>query len=696
MAKTAMSATTNPYLIAVHCAACGHTMPPDIALLRCEACGGDWLNADYDIEAVAALWPGALQGRESTMWRYAEMLPLGSDHRVTMGEGWTPLLHARRLGEALGHPGIYMKDERQSPTSSFKDRQAALSVSAMSALGVTECVLASTGNAAAAYAAYCARAGIKLWVFLTSRVPAPKMREAALYGAEVIKISGTYDNAKQVAADFAARRGLFLERGAKSVIGKESMKLIAYEIAEQMGWRAPDWYIQAVSGGIGPIGVWKGFEELHRLGLIDHLPKMAIIQAEGCAPMVEAFRAGKEKADPVTPRTAITVLATGDPGPAYTHLREAVRQTGGTMAAVSDEAAFQSLRHLAQMEGLSVEPAAAVAFAGMEKLLREGVIAPDEVVAVNASGHTLLVETFIIGDQFAVDVELQSALAEQWGLPEEGLDAALEYLDERITTVVVIDDNPTDCRLIRRLLQRHKSYRIFEAYTGHEGLDLIRARRPGLIVLDLGLPDIDGLEILEMLKQEPEMARIPVVVITGKSLGPQEQNRLEGQIVSAWQKGSFSTRDLAEHIILTLGDRAENRIRAHTEDGAADSDVPLVMVVDDNPLDSRLLRRSLEQTGGCRIVEVHDGRQAVGLIQEHSPALIILDLMMAGMSGFEVLEQIPTDIPVIVVSAKELTTEERTLLENRARSLWRKGNVDRALLQRDVRRTLGNKRGGNE
>ena len=159
--------------------------------------------------------------------------------------------------------------------------------------GLKEAVIASTGNAGVAYAAACARAGIKLWVFMTSMVAPEKLREVALYGAEVIKVSGTYDQTKTIAAEFAKRRGLHLDRGASSLPSRESMKTIAYEIVEQLGWKAPSWYIQAISGGLGPMGVYHGFKELFDMGLIDHIPSLAVIQVEGCAPMVQAFIAGK-------------------------------------------------------------------------------------------------------------------------------------------------------------------------------------------------------------------------------------------------------------------------------------------------------------------------------------------------------------------------------------------------------------------
>ncbi len=164
------------------------------------------------------------------------MLPIRDDeHIVSLGEGWTPLIRAHNLGLMLGHDNIYIKDERQGPTGSFKDRQASIAISAMKEAGIKEAVVASTGNVAIAYSAYGARAGIKMWVFVTSSVPADKMREVALYGSEVIKVAGTYDQCKQVAADFAANKGIFLDRGIKGIAAKEAMKTMSYEIAEQLG-----------------------------------------------------------------------------------------------------------------------------------------------------------------------------------------------------------------------------------------------------------------------------------------------------------------------------------------------------------------------------------------------------------------------------------------------------------------------------
>ena len=539
----------------LQCARCGYSEPFTRPLERCPQCDGDWLDVVYDYPRVARTWQRELPRRPQTMWRYRELLPLRDDaHRLSLGEGGTPLLRASNLAMMLGCSDLYIKDERQGPTGSFKDRQAALAISVMKELGVTEAVLASTGNVAISYAAYSALAGIKIWAFLTSLVPAEKMREVAIYGAKVVKVTGTYDQTKQVAADFAKRRGLYLDRGIRSIAARESMKTVAFEIAEQLAgylgpgatpWRAPDWYIQAVSGGLGPVGVWKGFEELLRMGLIDRMPRLACIQAEGCAPMVHSFAKGLEKAEPVLhPRTRIITVATGDPGPAYTFLARVIRQHGGAFEAVSDEDAFRAIHVLAKLEGISMEPAAGIAFAGLFKLLSEGVIRRDEVVVVNCSGHTFPVEKHLLGEDWVQTVEAPARAP----APEEGLLGSLESLGRNVRRVAILEDDPGARRLLRRILQARGPYQIFEAENGREGLELIRRERPDLILLDLMMPEIDGFGVLEVLQSEEELQEIPVIVVTAKELTADERARLSGHIQALLQKGVFTDDELLREI----------------------------------------------------------------------------------------------------------------------------------------------------
>jgi len=687
---------------AVGCLECGHAMAPDLHAARCDACGGPWLDARYDYSALPADWPARLAARPTSMWRYRELLPFPDDLcAVSMGEGWTPLTPADRLAGELGYRELWIKDERQQPTGSFKDRQASATVSALMAQGVDELVLASTGNAAAAYAAFCARAGIKLWVFLTSSVPAEKMRELGLYGAEVVKITGTYDQAKDIAADFAARRGIVFDRGAKAIPGKESMKTIAFEIAEQLGWRAPDWYVQAVSGGIGPLGVLKGFIELQRVGLIDRVPKVAVVQSAGCAPMVEAWQQGAAKATPVQPDTLITVLATGDPGLAYTMIKQACDSLGGAMVAVGDGDAFRAMRRLARTEGFSVEPAASVAFAGLEKLREAGHIGPDGTVVINCSGHTFSAEKHALEDRYVLHLDVAMSLADRD--KPEGLVAALRQLDEQVTTVVVIDDNPHDSRLVSRLLARYKDYRVFEAHNGPDGIDLVRQRRPDLVVLDLTMPEMDGFSILTELKRDPRTREVPVMIVSAKALEPAERAFLERHTASIWEKGSFSAAELVRHVVTMLGGQLDHPDAPLTTtprqiaDGVmevfGELDRRRILVVDGNTIDARLLRRLFEARQRFEVIEAHSAAQALDTVERHAPDLVILDLALPDTSGEALLADLRRHaktrrIPVIVVSPKDIDPQRRAMLAAQADSVWSKETLDRSSLLAHVETIL--------
>ena len=331
------------------------------------------------------------------------------------------------------------------------------------------------------------------------------------------------------------------------------MKTIAYEIVEQLGWRVPDWYIQAVSGGLGPLGVYQGFKEMYAMGLINQIPKLGIIQADGCAPMVNAFKSGKEMADPVVPDTRIIILSTGDPGKSYTYLWNLTQQYGGVMESVKDAEAFSAMRALAKSEGMAVEPATAVAFAGLEKLIHNGTIQPQELVVVNCTGHTFPVEKHILGDQWAVDIHLSK---DQSPAPREGLQAALENLDEKTTTVLLVDDNSDDALLIRRLLEGRKAYRVYHAKDGWEGLALARQKLPDLIISDLTMPGIDGFGFVEELKLDPRTRDIPVVVVSAKDITTEERKRLNGHIEAVYQKGSLPALKFVDQVIHVIEDKS--------------------------------------------------------------------------------------------------------------------------------------------
>ena len=554
--------TQHTKLISLECTYCHATMPLQGFKGQCPHCGETFLEARYDLEGFDVEdWLQQLKQRSKSLWRYHEILPIhDTANIVSLGEGTTPLIKSRALAASLGLKHLYIKDERQGPTGSFKDRQATVAISALKEMGVDSVVVASTGNVAIAYAAYGARAGIQLWAFFPEMTPNDKMREAALYGAEIIGTTGTYDQTKELARSFAQVKGIFLDKGIKSIAAIEAMKTMAYEIAEQLGeeleggerWRAPDWFLQGVSGGMGPIGVGKGFREMQQFGLIDKLPAFGMIQSSGCAPMTEAFERGQRVATPVEDsNTVIATLATGNPGRAYEILYDYVQENGGTFVSASDEEAFNAIRILARYDGISVEPATGVTFAGLFKMVQQGIIKPDDVVVVNASGHTLPVETRILGERWQKNVDM-SQTATTHSVPEERLAKAVRQMGTELRRVLVIEDNEAAARLMSRILESRENCEVYLAHNGASGLNMLREMRPDLVITDLMMPDVDGFTVIESMKANPDLAHIPIVVVTAKELTVQEKAFLEANTDMLLQKGSFIDDSFIESLVRKL------------------------------------------------------------------------------------------------------------------------------------------------
>lgn len=550
--------------INLECTYC-HTITP----LRdfkgeCPACGEKIVEARYEMHRIDVdEWRQSLRKRRFRgLWRYHEVLPIyDTANIVSLKEGSTPLIKSEALASSLGLKHLYIKDERQNPTASFKDRQAAVAISWLKEMGIDKIVVASTGNVAIAYAAYGARAGIEVWAFFPELAPNEKLREAAIYGAEIIKTTGNYDQTKELAASFARSKNMFLDKGIKSVASIEAMKTMAYEIAEQLGeeledgrrWRSPDWFLQGVSGGMGPIGVGKGFRELSTLGLVDKLPAFGLIQSTGCAPMVDAFKRKQRVATPVeNPRTVIATLATGNPGRAYEILYDYVQENGGYFISASDDEAFNAIRVLARYEGISVEPATGVTFAGLFKLVQQGIIKPNDVVVVNCSGHTMPVEKRILGDQWQKLVDM-SDTGTAPRVPVENFASVVQQMSDRnLRRVVVIEDNEEAARLMSRLLESSDNCQVYLAHNGAAGLRTIQEVHPDLVITDLMMPDVDGFTVIDTMKADSSLARIPIIVVTAKELTTQERQKLNEQVEMVLQKGSFIDEGILESIVHRL------------------------------------------------------------------------------------------------------------------------------------------------
>ena len=355
------------------------------------SCGAPLL-ARYDLDAARAWSKDSLLGRASNMWRYRELMPLfDGQEPLTLGEGWTPLIHARRLGTELGLSRLFVKDESLNPTNSFKARGLAAAVTKAAHLGVRILSIPSAGNAANAMAAYAAAAGIQAKVFMPRDVKVPFIRECELYGAEVHLVDGLITDAGRIAAEKGKPLGWYDTSTLKEPYRIEGKKTMAYELGEQLEWQFPDWIIYPTGGGTGMVGMWKAFEEMERIGwkTSSARPKMVSVQAENCAPIVRAFEQGAERSEMW--QNASTVAdglrvpkAIGD----FLVLR-AVRESGGTAIAVSDADRVRDRRALGAKEGISAAPEGGAALHALRVLLKDGRVKPTDTVVVFNTGGAL-------------------------------------------------------------------------------------------------------------------------------------------------------------------------------------------------------------------------------------------------------------------------------------------------------------------
>src|SRR5688572_30864433 len=326
------------------------------------------------------------------MWRYRELMPLfDGEQPVSLGEGWTPLIHARRLGARLGLSRLFVKDESLNPTNSFKARGLSAAVTRAAFLGAKTLSVPSAGNAANAMAAYAAAAGIQAKVFMPKDVKVPFIRECELYGAEVRLVDGLITDAGRVAAERGKPLGWYDVSTLKEPYRIEGKKTMAYELGEQLDWQFPDWIIYPTGGGTGMVGMWKAFEEMERIGWMPAgaRPRMVSVQAEHCAPIVRAFEQGAERSEMwQNARTVADGLrvpkAIGD----FLVLR-AVRESGGTAIAVSDADMVRAMREMGAKEGISAAPEGGAALHALNVLIDDGRVKPSDTVVVFNTGGAL-------------------------------------------------------------------------------------------------------------------------------------------------------------------------------------------------------------------------------------------------------------------------------------------------------------------
>ena len=386
-----MALSAESTLSHLECGWCQAHYEPDELWNLCPQCQRPLL-ARYDLEeARRHVSPQLLAARPPGLWRYAELLPVRDPaHRLTLGEGGTPLLLLPRLGERLGLRHLYAKDESFNPTASFKARGLCLAVSRAVELGAQALAVPSAGNAGSALAAYASRAGVPAHIVLPQDAPAPFRAEMEALGARVTLVEGVITDCARIVEAGAAEGRWFDVSTLKEPYRLEGKKTMGYELAEQFGWHLPDVIVYPTGGGTGLVGLWKAFEELERLGWVEGpRPRLVAVQSSGCAPIVRAFLEGAEVAEPwPNPSTVAAGLrvpsAVGD----FLMLR-ALRESGGTAVAVPDAEILAAMRELGATEGLFVAPEAAATVAALRCLVANGFVAPDDHVVLLLTGSGL-------------------------------------------------------------------------------------------------------------------------------------------------------------------------------------------------------------------------------------------------------------------------------------------------------------------
>ena len=373
----------------LECSLCHNRLDAGVVANLC-TCGGPLL-VRYDLEKIRHRWRRReVANGPPNMWRYAPLLPPANESIVTLGEGWTPLIRTERLSARIGAGELWVKDEGLNPTASFKARGLACAVSMCVELGIRKVAIPSAGNAASAMAAYAAAAGIEAHIFMPRDVPQANYLECMAYGAQVTLVDGLIGDCGRMVAERGPAEGWFDVGTLKEPYRIEGKKTMGYEVAEQLDWELPDAIFYPTGGGVGLIGMWKAFEEMEKLGWIGgRRPKMIAVQAEGCQPVVRAF----EENEPFSRvyENAHTVAAgLRVPKPLGDFLvLEAVRQSGGTAIAVSDDALLEAGVQLAADEGIYAAPEGAACVAALEKLLASGFLKPTDRIVLYNTGSGL-------------------------------------------------------------------------------------------------------------------------------------------------------------------------------------------------------------------------------------------------------------------------------------------------------------------
>ena len=380
------------YITHLQCYSCGNHFDSEKIQTFCPDCQSPLL-ARYDLKtAREKLDRDQFRQRPRGMWRWQELLPVHEqENMINLGEGDTPLLKLTNLGSELGLSHLYVKDESLNPTGSFKARGLAAAVSKAKELGVTKVIIPTAGNAGGAMAAYAARGGLKAHIFMPNDTPAANVEESRIAGATVILIDGLISEAAGMAGEKARAEGWFDVSTFKEPYRTEGKKIMGYELAEDFEWELPDVIIYPTGGGTGLVGMWKAFKEMEMLGWLEtsNFPRMVAVQADGCAPVVKAFQDNASFCDFWTGAHTIASGLRVPKSFADQIILDDLRESSGNAVAVSDEAIIEAQKHLAFKEGIFAAPEGAATLAGLQKLMEDDWISPNERIVLFNTGTGL-------------------------------------------------------------------------------------------------------------------------------------------------------------------------------------------------------------------------------------------------------------------------------------------------------------------
>jgi threonine synthase len=376
----------------------------------CDFCFGP-LEVVYNYEAI-----GKVISRERiergplSVWRYADLLPCDAQSAVDIQAGFTPLIKTQRLGEELGLRNLYLKNDCANPTWSFKDRVVTVAATKAREFGFKTLACASTGNLANSVAAHAASAGLEAYVFIPSDLERGKIVGSSIYGATLVAVDGNYDDVNRLCSELADKyRWAFVNINMRPYYA-EGSKTLGYEVAEQLGWRAPEHVVAPMASGSLYVKIWKGLQELAKLWLIDSVQtKMSGAQALGCSPIVTAHEAGTMNIRPVRPKTIAKSLAIGNPADGYYAL-QVMEESGGHAVASDDEEIIAGIKLLAESEGIFAETAGGVVIAGLKKLALSGKIAPDELTVAYITGSGLKTQE-AVEDHLSLPLHIEPNMA---------------------------------------------------------------------------------------------------------------------------------------------------------------------------------------------------------------------------------------------------------------------------------------------